>query len=313
MWNNFLISLSAVMPMFLIMGVGVLVRRCKLLDRKEIKHLNKMIFIVFFPVLMFENIYESKIDKAIDLKLITFGIVTVLSIYFLTMAFIMVTEKDSKTRGAMIQAIYRSNFVIMGIPIAVNMFGQGNLAVTTVMVAIIVPLYNFLAVITLEIFRGGRPRLTNVIVQVIKNPLIVGALLGIATMMSGVKVPGVIATVSDNMAAVATPMALVALGASMDISSLRENGKKLVVCVVGKLVVVPAIGLWLAVILGFRGIEFVTLIAIFAAPTSVSSFTMAEQMDSDGKLAGNAVIFSSAFACVTMFLWIFIFKNLGMF
>lgn len=115
------------------------------------------------------------------------------------------------------------------------------------------------------------------------------------------------------MASVATPLALVILGASIDFKSIRKCGRNLVACVAARLVIVPAIGLTAAALLGFRDIAFVTLIAMFAAPTAVSSFTMAQSMDSDGQLAGNCVIFSTAFACFTMFLWIFLFKNLGMF
>lgn len=81
----------------------------------------------------------------------------------------------------------------------------------------------------------------------------------------------------------------------------------------GRLVVVPLIALTCGVIAGFRDVALVTLVAIFAAPTAVSSFTMAQQMDSDGELAGACVIFSSMFSCLTMFCWIFILKSLGMF
>ena len=213
----------------------------------------------------------------------------------------------------MIQAIYRSNFVIMGIPIAVNMYGHGNLAVTAMMVAVIVPIYNVLAVVTLEVFRGGTLDFAGILKKVLTNPLILGAAAGLLSVLTGLKLPAVLEDVVGDMASVATPLALVILGASIDFKSIRKCGRNLVVCVAARLVIVPAIGLTAAALLGFRDIAFVTLIAMFAAPTAVSSFTMAQSMDSDGQLAGNCVIFSTAFACFTMFLWIFLFKNLGMF
>lgn len=313
MLNNFIVSLNAVLPMFLLIGIGVSIKKSGMMGELEIKHLNKMVFIVFFPFMMFENIYGSDISAAINVRLISFGVSAVLIIYVVTLIFVMRIEKNSKSRGAMIQAIYRSNFVIMGIPIAINMFGKGNLAVTAVMVAIIVPLYNFLAVLTLEVFRGQKPKLCNIIKQVIKNPLIIGAFAGILSMVADIKLPVILETFSEDMAAVATPIALVILGASISLRSMRKCGRNVIICIMGRLVVVPAFGLTAAALLGFRNIEFITLLAMFAAPTSVSSFTMAQQMGSDGKLAGNAVIFSSALACFTMFLWIFLFKQLGMF
>ena len=313
MAENFILSLEAVLPMFILMAVGVAVKRFRLLSAEEIKKLNHMVFVVFFPVLMFSNLYGTDIEEAVDGRLIAFGVTAVLLIYFATTAFVLAVEKHPRSRGAMIQAIYRSNFVIMGIPIAVNMFGHGNLAVTAMMVAIIIPLYNVLAVITLEIFRGSRPNFAHILRNLIKNPLIIGAVAGIAAVVSGIQLPEILEETTDEMAAVATPMALVILGASIDFRSMERCGRNLLICVAGRLLVVPAVGLTAAALLGFRGIAYVTLLAIFASPTAVSSFAMAEAMDSDGQLAGNCVVFSTAFACFTMFFWIFLSKSLGLF
>lgn len=299
--------------MFLLMIIGVGVRKYKLLSAAEVNHLNHMVFVVFFPAMMFANLYGADIKEVMDGRLITFGVAAVLIEYLVTLLLVLRIEKEPKSRGAMIQAIYRSNFVIMGIPIAVNMFGHGNLAVTAMMVSIIVPVYNVLAVITLEVFRGGRPDLINILKKLATNPLILGAAAGIIAVLTDLKLPRVLETVIDDMSAVATPMALVILGASFNFKSIRRCRRNLIVAVTSRLIIVPAMGLSAAALLGFRGIAFVTLIAIFASPTAVSSFTMAETMDSDSELAGNCVVFSSAFACFTMFFWIFLFKNLGMF
>lgn len=313
MLSNFVVSLEAVLPMFIMLAVGMGVKRFRLLTETELRHLNKMIFVVFFPPMMFTNLYGTDIEEAVDWRLMIFGIASVAVIYGVSTLAVLHMEKDPRSRGAMIQAIYRSNFVIMGIPIAVNMYGHGNLAVTAMMVAVIVPIYNVLAVVTLEVFRGGTLDFAGILKKVLTNPLILGAAAGLLSVLTGLKLPAVLEDVVGDMASVATPLALVILGASIDFKSIRKCGRNLVVCVAARLVIVPAIGLTAAALLGFRDIAFVTLIAMFAAPTAVSSFTMAQSMDSDGQLAGNCVIFSTAFACFTMFLWIFLFKNLGMF
>lgn len=313
MLSNFVVSLEAVLPMFIMLAVGMGVKRFRLLTETELRHLNKMIFVVFFPPMMFTNLYGTDIEEAVDWRLMIFGIASVAVIYGVSTLAVLHMEKDPRSRGAMIQAIYRSNFVIMGIPIAVNMYGHGNLAVTAMMVAVVVPIYNVLAVVTLEVFRGGTLDFAGILKKVLTNPLILGAAAGLLSVLTGLKLPAVLEDVVGDMASVATPLALVILGASIDFKSIRKCGRNLVVCVAARLVIVPAIGLTAAALLGFRDIAFVTLIAMFAAPTAVSSFTMAQSMDSDGQLAGNCVIFSTAFACFTMFLWIFLFKNLGMF
>jgi len=313
MLSNFIISLEAVLPMFILMVIGFFVRKKRLMEPEEIKKLNHMVFIVFFPAMMFHNLYGTEIQESFNLKLIVFAVVSIALIYTGSVLVTLAIEKNPKSRGAMIQGLYRSNFVIMGLPIAINMFGHGNSGVTAMVVAVIVPLFNVLAVVTLETFRGGRPDPCQVLKKIAANPLILGALAGILTVLLDIRLPQVLVSVVDDMAKTATPLALVILGASIDFSSLRKSSRNLLVVVLGRLVVIPALGLTAAVFAGFRDIEFVTLIAMFAAPTAVSSFTMAESMDSDGQLAGSIVIFTTAFACFTMFLWIFLFKNLGMF
>ena len=311
--NNFLVAAQAVLPIFIIMGVGILLRHFGIVNEAEVKKINKLNFVVFFPVLMFTNLYGKDISEAVNPRLMLFGVLSVLAIYALTVFATVHITKEPKTRGAMIQAIYRSNFVIMGIPIVENIFGSENLALTAVMVTVIVPMYNVLAVITLEIFRGGKPSAAHILRAIAKNPLILGALAGIFAVVTGLKLPATLENVASSMAGVATPLALLTLGAFFDINSALKREKEILICVTGRLLIVPAIGLAAGILMGFRGVALVTLIAIFASPTAVSSFPMAQEMDSDCELAGDAVVFSSGAACFTMFLWIFALKSMGMF
>lgn len=313
MLQNFIISLEAVAPMFLIMAVGILLRRKNFMNEAEVKKLNKMVFQVFFPCHMFCSIYGAELAEAFDIKWILFIIIMILAVFFITMGIVVKIEPNNKSRGAMIQAVYRSNFVIMGIPIVSNIFGGENLVTAALAITFVVPIFNVLAVVVLELFRGGKPSPVKILKGIAKNPLIIGAVLGILTVVFQIKLPGIVENVAGQMKSVATPLALITLGMSLNLKSLGNMKRNLAFCVCGRLVAVPAVVLTLAALIGIRGVPFVTLIAIFASPTAVSSFTMAEQMDSDGPLAANAVVLSSALASVTMFLWIFIFKCLGMF
>lgn len=311
--DNFIISIEAIIPMFSMLMLGVIVRKLKLLNDTELTHVNGMIFKVLFPVLMFSNIYGTKIEEAFNLKLMLFAVFGILFIYLITVLFVMKIEKSNYKRGAMIQAIYRSNFVLMGLPIATNLVKDGNVGATAIMVSVIVPIYNILAVITLECFRGSKVSLKKVFIGILKNPLIIGSAFGIAAMLLGIKLPAVAEKTVSQISAAATPMALIILGASFNIESVESGIKDLIICVAGRLLVVPGIMLSIAALIGIRDVYFITLIGIFASPCAVSSYTMAQQMDSDAALAGNTVIFTSILACFTMFIWIFLFKQLGIF
>lgn len=311
--DNFIISIEAIIPMFSMLVLGVMVKKLKLLNDSELTSLNSMIFKALFPILMFSNIYGTKIEEAFNFNLIVYAVSAVLIVYVITTLVVLKIEKSNAKRGAMIQAIYRSNFVLMGLPIAANLAGDGNVGTTAIMVAIIVPLYNVLAVLTLECYRGGKASFKKIVLGIVKNPLILGSLVGIAVMLLKIQLPPVVEKTVSQISAAATPMALIVLGASFNIKSVEEGIKDLSICVIGRLIVVPAIILSVAALIGIRDIAFITLIGIFASPCAVSSYTMAQQMDSDADLAGNTVIFTSALACFTMFVWIFLFKQLGMF
>ena len=189
MLQNFIIALKAVAPMFIIMAIGILLRRNNFMNETEVKKLNKLVFNVFFPCLMFSNIYGSEIGEAFDLKFISFTIIMILVMFFTTMAVIVKIEPTDKSRGAMIQAIYRSNFVIMGLPIVSNIFGGEKLITTALAVTIVVPIFNVLAVVVLEIFRGGKPVPLKILKGIAKNPLIIGAVLGILTVLLKIELP----------------------------------------------------------------------------------------------------------------------------
>ena len=116
-------------------------------------------------------------------------------------------------------------------------------------------------------------------------------------------------TVSD-ISKIATPLAFILLGSSFKFSAFSAYIKQLLITVLGKLIIVPAIILYIAALLGFRDIELTCLLSVFASPTAVSSYTMAQQMDGDDLLAGQIVVFTSLLSIITVFLWIFILKQL---
>ena len=311
--DNLVVAVEAVIPMFCLMFIGVLVHKYQLLSDLELIHLNRMVFRVFFSVMMFYNLYTTNLGTTFRPRLMLFAVGALAVVYVVSFAFVWLTEKQDRRRGAMIQAIYRSNFVLMGIPLVANIFGDENIAVTTMMIAIIVPIYNVLGVFTLETFRGGKFNLGHILLGVLKNPMILGALTGAAFLLLGIPIPKPVLKPLAQITAATTPLALIVLGASFRLGSTKEHLRQLVTCVAARLFIIPAVVLSIAVWLGFRGIEFVTLISIFCTPCAVAGYAMAQQMDSDADLAGNCVVFTSGLSCVTIFCWILLFKGMGAF
>lgn len=313
MLENFIIAVEAVLPIFLIMLLGMVARRMEIMTDTELNHANKAVFQVMFPFMMFYNIYSADFTGVILPGYFAFCIGMLLVVYFLGVGFTLWTEKDNYSRGALIQAIYRGNFVLMGIPVMNNLMGEEAMGLTTIMVAIIVPIYNTLAVITLEIFRGGELDAVSILKKILTNPLIFGALTGILAVLAGLKLPVILEKPISQVGSAATPVALLIMGASFRFSSIRTNFKNLIFGVVGKLIVSPGIALTAGYAAGLRGVPLALLIVMFGAPCAVSGYTMAQQMDSNGELAAGCLIFTSLFSCVTICGWIFLFKQLGAF
>lgn len=311
MLTNFLIAVEAVFPIFLVILLGMGARRLKLLTDLELKHVNNAVFQVMFPFMMFYNIYSADMSGVLIPSYFLFCVGMLFVVYALSIIYAVLTVKDAQSRGALIQAIYRGNLVLMGLPVMQNLMGEEALGLTTVMLAVIVPLYNILAVITLEVFRGGKPHPAHILKKILTNPLILGAAAGILAVALRLEIPNVLLKPVSQVAAAATPAALLIMGASFYFRSVHDNLWNIVCGVAGKLIVGPGIVLAAGYMAGFRGIPLALLIVIFGAPCAVSSYTMAQQMESNAELAAGCLIFSSLFSCVTICWWIFLFRQLG--
>ncbi|MBE6036478.1 MAG: AEC family transporter [Clostridiales bacterium] len=313
MVQNLVISFNAIFPMFLIIGAGYVIRKIGLLDDVTTKKVNNLTFRFFLPVLTFYNIYTTDSGEVFRPNLVVFSVLAIFIVFGLLWVIVPRFEKEDAKRGVIIQAIYRSNFIILGSPIAMALAGEGEGGVVALMIAFVIPVYNSLAVVCLEYWKDRKVSLGKTLKGIATNPLILSSLAGILFLLLKIQLPEVLMSPVLQLKSVATPLALVVLGASLHLEQVKGNKRNLIIVVLGRLLLVPAAVLLPAAALGFRGIELITLLGIFASPTGVSSFTMAQQMGGDGELAGEAVVFTSLFSLFSMFFWTFLLKQLGMF
>lgn len=310
--ENFILSFNVVSPLFLIMSLGYYLKYIRLFDDHTLNIMNKVCFKVFLPILLFYNIYKSDVKSAFNINLIIFSVVSVVLLFLILLIIIPKIEKDNKKRGVMIQSIFRSNFVIFGMPVASSIYGEGNIGSTALLIAIIVPLFNLLSVISLEVFRDDYINLKKVIKGIITNPLIIASALGILFVLLNFKLPTFLEKSISDVSKLATPLSLILLGGSFSFSDIKEYINHMIFVVSNKLVLVPLVFIPISIALGFREIELLTLLIIFASPTAVSTFQMAKQMDSDHILAQQAIVFSCLFCIPTVFLWILVLKQLAL-
>lgn len=308
-----LLGFKVVFPIIVYISIGYFLKLIKFYDEKGVKTINSIVFKLFLPCLLFYNVYSTDIAEILDMKLILYAVSAIVILFLLLMLIVPRIIKENGRRGVFIQGVFRSNFALFGVPISESILGEGGSGLTSFAVAFIVPLYNILAVICLESFRKSKINILSILKGIITNPLIISSLLGVIFVAFNIKLPDMCTTVVRDLSRVATPLALVGLGGSLNFSSVKNNASSLSAILILKLAIIPAVALTVAYMLGFSGAPIVTLISVFATPTAVSSFTMAQSMGGDSDLAAQTVVFTSVLSILSVFLVVIITKSLGLY
>ncbi|MEG1527359.1 MAG: AEC family transporter [Erysipelotrichaceae bacterium] len=311
--NELVLAFNVVFPLCLMMSLGYLLRMLHVLKEPLISQLTRLCFQVFLPFLLFINVYQSDFEEIFKPKLIGYAT----SIVFITFIVVSIIAskcvKQTNRKGVVIQGIFRSNYILFGLPIAAALFGKENTGTTAVLIAFVVPLFNVLSIIILDIYKEGKINCKRTLKDILKNPLIIASFLAFVFIILHIQLPTAIITTIEDIAGIATPLALLALGAGFAFKAAGTNLNLLMIVAACKLVIVPLIWIPISLMLGFKGMELGAIMTLLAAPTAVSSFTMAESMKGDSELAGQIVVITSTLSIVTLFMWITILKMFHLF
>ena len=332
MLDAFIFAANAVLPIVILIVAGFLLKKIGLLSKEFLDVGNKLTFRVLLPVMLFCNVYEIERLNEINVPFIIYGIAAVIVIFFIAIAVCCAFTKDGAKRGALIQAIFRSNYAIIGIPLAASLFGDMGAAAAGVMSAFCVPTFNILGVVTLTVFNGSSEKqginVKKILLGIVKNPLIIGTVAGLAVL--GIRELFLMWDIGfrlsditflykslENVKGICTPFALIVLGGRFEFSAVSKLWKEIVFGTVIRTVAVPVLGLATAFLLrdylGLSGEHFATYIGVFATPVAVASAVMAKEMGADDELAGQMVVWTSLVSAVTIFIYVTILRTLGVF
>ena len=273
-----MVAFNAVAPFLILLGIGFGAVRLKLADRAFMDRLNALNYRLFFPFLMFNNVYSAKPENMPSVKLMLTGALSVILLVILLVIIVPKFVKENPRRGVVIQGIFRSNFIIYGIPLTTYVFGTEKSSVCGMMIMIMVSIFNIAAVIVLELFReGGKIRPGMLLLGIVKNPLLQGCVVGLLFYLLQIRLPSFIAAPVSSLAGAATTVALVVLGANLKFDE-----------------------------------ELFLMLMIFGTPVATSSYPMAQNMGGDGQLAGQLVFVSTVASLATIFVFIFTLSRLGL-
>ncbi len=315
--NNLIFSLNATLPVFLMMVLGYFLRYIKMLGPEFIKNANTLNFKVTLPVLLFVDIGASDISSRWDTFYVMFCMIATTIGFFIIWGLTKLFMKDQDMTGAFVQASFRSSAAVLGVAFIQNMYGNAGMA--PLMIIGTVPLFNIYSVIVLT-FEGNsqsmeakkKAKLKAAIINIGKNPIILSILAGITFSLIPVKLPYILNKTLTNIAALATPLALLALGAGFEGRNALKKLKPTMVASLIKLIALPAIFIPVACILGFHDEKLVALLIMLASPTTVSCYIMAESMDNDGVLTSSIIVATTFIGAFTLTGWIYILRAMNL-
>jgi len=313
MLESFGVAFNAVAPFLILLGIGFCAVRLKITDRGFMNKLNALNFRLFFPFMMFNNVYKARPENMPSLKLILTSVISVLALIALLLFLVPKFVKENPRRGVIIQAIFRSNFIIYGIPLTTFVFGEDKASICGMMVLIMVSLFNISSVAVLEMFReNGKVRPGKLLLGIAKNPLIQGCIVGLVFYLLQIRLPSFIESPVASLAGAATTVALVVLGANLQFSELKKNSRTIAAVLGIRLILLPLVMLIIAWFIGLRGVELFLILVIFGTPVATASYPMAQNMGGDGELAGQLVFVGTVASLGTIFLFIFSLSRLGL-
>ncbi len=324
--ESFIFAANATLPIVLMVALGYIIKKAGLITKEVGKIINNIVFRVLLPAMLFLNIYNISDIGDMNLEFVAYGIGITVIIFLIFIPIVNALIPERNQRGVILQSVFRSNYALIGIPLATALYGAEGAAVASLLSAFIIPVFNILGVICLTMYSDKvKPNFKNIIINIAKNPLIIGVLSGCAVL--GIRALFVeldfsfrlssvtpLFKVLSSLSSAATPMALIALGAQFEFSAIPALKKQIGFGIALRSVIIPAVALTVAYFIGrYNGAHFAAFVAMFATPVAVSTVPMVQEMGADHALAGQLVVWTTTVSAVIIFITSFILKAIGVF
>ncbi|MGN0317097.1 MAG: AEC family transporter [Lachnospira sp.] len=339
-FDIFVFAVNSVLPVILLVALGYFLKKTNLFTKEFLRVGNKTVFRLLIPALLFTNIAEINNFSELNVDALIYVLIAILII--IAAAFILsLSIKDKRQKGVILQCTFRSNFSLIGIPLAQLMAGDAGVRCAALISAFSIPIFNIVAVIALSIFIDSpdstdasvspNDRIKKIITNIVKNPLIISVLLGVlvilitpvinmlpASVLDLLSRFNFIKTVLDYLAKASTPVALLVLGGLFELNVIKDLKTQIIKGCLGRLIIAPSIGVGGAVLLQLLGVVnfdnsvYAVFVALFCTPVAVSSAVMAEEMNNDGQLASQLVVWTTLLSALIIFFIVVMLKALGL-
>jgi malonate transporter and related proteins len=314
MIDNIIFTSNVVAPVFLLVALGYFVKKINVINENFVDVTSKFVYSVSLPALVFINIAEIDLSEAIDFNQIIYIYAATLFSFFIVWIFSIPFIKEGKNLSVFVQGAYRSNFAIVGFAIISKLFGSFALGKAAIVLAFILPLYNILAVIilTVPLRKEKKLNIKSTVYEILFNPLIVAVIIGLPFSIYRIEIPSFINLTLGFLAELALPLALIGIGGSLNLQNIKKASGLAFTSSAIKIIFVPLLLTLGAYHFGYRDLDLGIMFVLFASPTAIVSFIMAEAMGANSKLAGNIVLISTVASVFTIAAGIVILKELAL-
>ena len=334
--DTLLFAINAIMPIILLILLGYFLKRKNFLDEQWFKKGNKMIFRVCLPAMLFINVYNIESFSQINWTAVLYSEIVIVLLFLLGIPLVKWLIPDDKQKGVVVQCIFRSNFGIIGLPLAAALGSSESLGIAAVLSAFSIPTFNVLATIAMTMFlkdSGGKLDVKGMVKKIVTNPLNIGVATGLVVLAIRSFIPvnaagQLVFSLKDslpfvykavnNVSQICSPFALIILGGLFEFSAIKGRKKPIIIGTAARIFFAPLVGVGAVILLSkFTDFQmdmaaYPALLALFGSPMAVSSAVMAQEMDNDSVLAGQLVVWTSFFSIITLFVFILTLRTIGL-
>lgn len=313
MFDNIVFTANIVAPVFLIIAVGYFSKKAGIINEAFVDVTSKLVFKVSLPVFIFLEISNLDLDQVFDVYQIIFitagTFITYVIIWIGSIPFI----KNPQDKSAFIQGAFRGNYAIVGLALIQNFLGNDALGKATLILAFLLPVYNVLAVVVLVVPKHqGKINLRSILVEIVFNPLILSVIVALPFSFYKISLPEMFVSTANYFAELALPLALIGIGGSMNIENIKRASTLAFSSSIIKIIILPLVLTFASYFWGYRNDDLGILFIVFACPTAIASFVMAEAMGANSKLAGNIIMITTLGSVFTISAGIIILKSFAL-
>lgn len=311
--DDFIFSINATVPIFLVILLGWFLKKIGLIHDAFTEEANKYVFKVALPVLLFRDIATTSVLEHVNIRFVLFCFFGTMLMFAIAWMVAKLYCRDKTMTGAFAQASARGSAAVLGIAFVENICGSSGMA--PLMIVAAVPLFNILSVVMLT-FGGrnhmqGKEGIQKACINILKNPIIIGILLGVPFSLFHISIPEIPAKTIQYIAQTATPVALIAIGAGFNMKAALEKMRPAIVASVMKLIIFPCIYIPVAIKMGFAPSELAAILIMTGSPSTVTCYIMAKNMDNDEVLTSNTIVLTTLLSSITITVWVYLLRSMG--